>query len=237
MRRRNVSPVLAALFWAIAGVTGCDEGERFVSPAVTGAISGTVTINGAGAAGVTVALSSGLTSTTGATGAYSFSGVPAGAYTVTISGYPVDGAFPSTTQAAVVTTSGQVISVNFAGTRVSTPTAHAGRLSVIGGNAAHDQFVFNAGGGKDATLALAGTDAISITPSAGFSPSSLPTLTGTRVGTAVTATGSGTIAGVANVSVTASGTLTNGRLDIEIVVGADGRLPGGQPIRYRFVDN
>lgn len=236
MRRRNVSLVLAVLFWAITGLTGCDEGERFVSPAVTGAISGTVTINGAGAAGVTVTLSIGRTATTGATGSYSFSDVTAGAYTVTISGYPADVAFPSTTQAAVVITSGQVVSVNFAGTRVST-SAHAGRLSVIGGNAAHDQFVFNAGGGKDATLALAGTDTISITPSAGFAPSSLPTLTGTRVGTAVTATGSGTIAGVANVSVTASGTLTNGRLDIEIVVGADGRLPGGQPIRYRFVDN
>ena len=236
MRPRMVCVSLVARLVAAAGVAGCDEGERLVAPAVTGAISGTVTVNGVGAPGVTVVLSSGLTATTGAIGAYSFSDVTAGAYTVTISGYPADVAFLSTTQAAVVITSGQVVSVNFVGTRVST-SAHAGRLSVIGGNAAHDQFVFNAGGGKDATLALAGTDTISITPSAGFAPSSLPTLTGTRVGTAVTATGSGTIAGVANVSVTASGTLTNGRLDIEIVVGADGRLPGGQPIRYRFVDN
>lgn len=236
MRRKSVSPVLAAVLLAVAGVAGCDEGERFVTPAVTGAITGTVTINGAGAAGVTVTLSIGLTATTGATGQFTFNSVPNGAYTITISGYPSDVAFTSTTQAAVIAISGQSVTVNFAGTRGSTST-HTGRLSVIGGNAAHDQFVFNAGGGKDATLALAGTDTISITPSAGFSPSSLPTLTGTRVGTAVTASGSGTIAGVTNVSVTASGTLTNGRLDIEIVVGADGRLSGGQPIRYRFVDN
>jgi hypothetical protein len=39
------------------------------------------------------------------------------------------------------------------------------------------------------------------------------------------------------VSVTASGTLAGGRLEVDLVVGGNGELPGGQPIRYRFVAN
>jgi hypothetical protein len=54
---------------------------------------------------------------------------------------------------------------------------------------------------------------------------------------AVSVSGTGPIASQSNVSVTATGTLVNGRLDITIVVGADGRLPGGQSISYRYVDN
>jgi hypothetical protein len=235
MRQSRVSAGMVALLLVLIVGVGCDQGTSIVAPEVTGTISGTVTIDGVGAAGVTVSMSTGVTATTGATGQYSFTNVQAGAFTVTISGYPADVSFPTTTNAVVLATSGQVITLNFPGTRAS--TSHAGRLTVVGGNAAHDQFVFNAGGGKDVVLALAGSTLFTITPGAGFSPSSFPTLSGSRVGSAFSAAGFGTIANVAGVSVTALGSVTNGRLDIEIVVGADGRLPGGQPIRYRFLEN
>ena len=102
-------------------LAACDEGGNTVAPAVTGSVAGTVTIDGAGAAGVTVTLSSGKTATTGATGTYTIADVAAGAYTVTISGAPTDVAFPTgLTQAAGVATAGQVVTVNFAGSRIRT---------------------------------------------------------------------------------------------------------------------
>lgn len=236
---RRVCIVALGVLLAV-GAAGCDEGEGIVTaPNVTGTIGGAVTINGVGAAGVTVTLSNGRTATTGATGLYLFGDVPTGAYTVTISGFPSDVSFPSTTQAAVVATSGQLVNVNFAGTRVSSGTTHNGTLSFAGGDASHNQFVFNAPQPKSASLSRSGTGTtIRLTPLSGFSPSTLPELNGTvSESGAVSLTGSGTIAGVPNVQVTATGTLVNGRLDITITVGADGRLPGGQPIQYRYVDN
>lgn len=223
------------------GAGGCDEGEGTITaPTVTGTIGGAVTINGVGAAGVTVSLSNGSTATTGATGLYSFNNVPAGAYSITISGFPSDVSFTSTTQAAVLATSGQLVNVNFAGTRVSPgTTTHTGTLSFAGGDGSHNTFVFNAPQPRSASLSRSGTGTtIRLAPLSGFSPSTLPELNGTVSGSgAVSLTGSGTIAGVTNVQVTATGTLVNGRLDITITVGADGRLPGGQPIQYRYVDN
>jgi hypothetical protein len=201
-------------------------------------------IDGTGAAGISVTLSSGLTATTGSTGQYTFNNVPAGAYTVVISGYPIDVAFPATTQAAVIATDGQVAIVNFAGARVTppsgTPTTITGTLTAIGGDMSHDLFVFNAGGGKPAvvSIVLSGNN-LTITGVSGFAPSTLPTLSGTvnAVSGAGAASGSGTIAGRSNVSVTANGTIVGGRLEVEIVVGGQGELPGGQPIRYRWVAN
>lgn len=75
-----------------------------------------------------------------------------------------------------------------------------------------------------------------IDSSSGFSPSPLPALLGEiQSDGTVNVRGAGTIAGVDNVSVTGSGVLMDGRLQMVITVGADGRLPGGQPIRYTFV--
>lgn len=150
--------------------------------------------------------------------------------------------FTTTTQAAVLTSAGQVIAVNFAGARIQGPgsTTHTGTLSFAGGDASHNTFVFNAPQPRSASLTRHSTSAtvIRLTPLSGFSPSTLPELTGTVSGTgAVSLSGSGTIAGVSGVSVTATGTLVNGRLDITMTVGADGKLPGGQPIQYRYVDN
>ena len=99
--------------------TACDEATEPVQPPPppppVGTISGTVTIEGSGATGVTVTLSSGATSATGAGGNFSFTGVGAGSYTATISGYPADATFPSTTQVATIASDGQVVQLNFAG--------------------------------------------------------------------------------------------------------------------------
>ena len=101
-------------------ITACDEGEAppvDVPPPPTpvGTISGTVTIDGTGATGITATLSSGATTATGAGGTFSFAGVEAGSYTVTISGFPTDAAFPSATQAATIASDGQTVQLNFAG--------------------------------------------------------------------------------------------------------------------------
>ena len=101
-------------------ITACDEGTQppvDVPPPPTpvGTISGTVTIDGTGATGITATLSSGATMATGAGGTFSFAGVEAGSYTVTISGYPADAAFPSATQAATIASDGQTVQLNFAG--------------------------------------------------------------------------------------------------------------------------
>ena len=99
--------------------TACDEATEPVQPPppppAVGTISGTVTIEGTGATGVTVTLSSGATSATGAGGNFSFTGVGAGSYTATISGYPADASFPSTTQVATIASDGQVVQLTFAG--------------------------------------------------------------------------------------------------------------------------
>ena len=101
-------------------ITACDEGEPPITdipppPTPVGTISGTVTIDGTGATGITATLSSGATTATGAGGTFSFGGVEAGSYTVTISGYPADAAFPSATQAATIASDGQTVQLNFAG--------------------------------------------------------------------------------------------------------------------------
>lgn len=99
----------------------CDNGGgNTVATVVTGTISGTVSIEGTGASGVTVTLSSGSTATTDGSGNYSFSNVPAGAYTVSISGYPSDATFSTSAKAAVITTSGQVVTADFSGSYIRT---------------------------------------------------------------------------------------------------------------------
>ena len=71
--------------------------------------------DGTGATDITATLSSGATTATGAGGTFSFAGVEAGSYTVTISGFPADAAFPSATQAATIASDGQTVQLNFAG--------------------------------------------------------------------------------------------------------------------------
>jgi hypothetical protein len=106
---------------ALVAFAACDEGtEPVVAPPVTGTISGVVTIEGTAKSGVSVTLSSGAAATTDASGAYSFAGVNAGTYTITISGFPTDATFSTTTKGATIATSGQVATVNFDGAYVRT---------------------------------------------------------------------------------------------------------------------
>ena len=101
-------------------LTACDEGtpppiEPEPPPDPVGMISGTVTIDGSGAAGLTATLSSGATQTTNTSGAFSFADVVAGSYTVTISGHPEDVTFPAATQSATIASNGQTVQLNFPG--------------------------------------------------------------------------------------------------------------------------
>jgi len=117
---------------ALVAFAACDEGDEVVVPdPVTGSITGTVTVDGAGLAGVTVTLSSGTSATTGSNGSFTFSGVEAGAYTVSISGTPSDAAFGTTSQAAVIATAGEVISLSFEGSFIRT-SAISASISVPG---------------------------------------------------------------------------------------------------------
>jgi hypothetical protein len=104
----------------LVAFAACDEGtDVVVTPPVTGDIVGTVTIEGAAVSNVTVTLSTGE-SVTPVNGAYSFTGVAAGAYTVTIAGFDANATFSSTSKAVTITANAQVATVNFAGSWVRT---------------------------------------------------------------------------------------------------------------------
>src|SRR5262245_60877310 len=152
MTKRFRFLTLAAL--VVLPLAACDEGDDTVAPAATGSVTGSVTIDTAGQAGVTVTLSNGATATTNSSGQYTISNVPLGSYTVSISGQPADAAFPSTTQAAVISTAGQVVTVNFAGSRIRTSSI-IGAVTGSGGVAL-----------ANVTVALSGTETRSTTTSA-----------------------------------------------------------------------
>jgi len=104
---------------ALVGVWACSSDSS--APEITGTITGSVSIEGVGEPGITVTLSSGASTTTVATsGEYSFTGLPAGAYTVTISDYPDDVTFSSTSKAATIQTNGQSVTVDFSGSYIRT---------------------------------------------------------------------------------------------------------------------
>lgn len=85
----------------------------------TSSIQGNVAIEGWPLPGVTVTLSGGATTQTSADGSWAFTGLRAGSYTVTISGYPYDVSFEAT-QPAVITTANQVVRLYFNGTYIRT---------------------------------------------------------------------------------------------------------------------
>ena len=90
---------LVALPIAAALLVGCDEGK--MTP-VIGTVGGTVMLEGAPLAGVTIALEPGEgTETTGADGSYLFGDVLEGDYTVTMSGHPADTEFEESATTAV----------------------------------------------------------------------------------------------------------------------------------------
>ena len=118
---------------ALVAFAACDEGNEVVTtpPPVTGSISGTVTIDGSGASGITVTLSNGSTQSTDASGRYSFTDVLAGSYTVSISGTPSDATFGSSSAGVLIQTSGQVAVADFSGNYIKTATIF-GQVSVGG---------------------------------------------------------------------------------------------------------
>ena len=130
--------------------TACDEGtpppvEPPPPPTPVGTISGAVTIEGTAASGITATLSSGATTTTGSGGNFAFSGVEAGTYTVTISGFPEDATFAQVTQSATIATDGQNVQLNFAGEYI--------RSSSVVGNVVAADAMMSGGDGQPETLA------------------------------------------------------------------------------------
>ncbi len=131
--------------------TACDEGtpppvDPPPPPDPVGTISGTVTIDGEGAAGLTATLSSGTTTTTNTSGAFSFADVVAGSYTVSISGFADDVTFPSASQSATIASDGQTVNLNFAGQYIRSS-------SVVGAVVASDPMMSGSSDGLPETLA------------------------------------------------------------------------------------
>lgn len=106
---------------ALVAFAACDEGTPPATP-VVGSVTGTVTAEGSGVAGVTVTLAgtSSQSVTTGSDGSFSFSNVVEGTYSVSISGIPADYVFSSTTQTVTIDTDGQTATVSFTGSVVRT---------------------------------------------------------------------------------------------------------------------
>ena len=98
-------------------LAACDQGTP---PLPAGTINGQVSVEGQGIDGVTVALSTGTSTTTAGEGRFSFTNVDNGTYTVTISNFPVDASFTSTFLPATITTDARMATLNFSGTYIRT---------------------------------------------------------------------------------------------------------------------
>ena len=122
---------VALLALTIGGV-GCGGDDDPVMPvepdpvepaAIVGTVSGTVSVEGSGLAGVNVNLrAASQSATTGSSGGYSFANVPAGTHSVQISGAPADVDFTSTAMPVTIATSGQMATADFNGTYIRTST-------------------------------------------------------------------------------------------------------------------
>lgn len=113
----NRHKLLALAAMLLVPLAACDEGTP---PVPTGTIDGQVSIEGQGIDGVTVTLSTGPSTTTAGGGRFSFANVDGGTYTVTISNFPADASFTSTSQPATITSAGQTATLNFTGTYIRT---------------------------------------------------------------------------------------------------------------------
>ena len=113
----NRHKLLALAAMLLVPLAACDEGTP---PVPVGTIDGQVSIEGQGVDGVTVTMSTGATTTTASGGRFSFASVDGGTYTVTISNYPADASFTSTSQPVTISTDGQAATVTFSGTYIRT---------------------------------------------------------------------------------------------------------------------
>jgi hypothetical protein len=119
MNRRPLIGLILALPLCLAAAICHDGGGTDPEPA-TGSIEGQVTIDAELASGITVSISGPTSaSTTTGSGQYFFDDVPAGAYVVTISGFPSDVVFSTTSQTVTVTDGGAALA-DFSGRRLRT---------------------------------------------------------------------------------------------------------------------
>jgi hypothetical protein len=117
-KRAALSIVAAVLSISL---TTCDSGdlttpEKEESRPIEGIVEGVVSIEGAGLGGVEVQLS-GRSTTTDEAGGYRFPQVEYGSHTVSLSDYPAEAEFESTSKIVVVTQRGQVVRADFRGSK------------------------------------------------------------------------------------------------------------------------
>ncbi len=119
-------------------LTACDEDDdddgQIIEPTpAVGTVSGTVSVEGAGIAGVSVNLvgATSQSATTGSGGTYSFTGVEEGSYGVTIADFASDVSFSTTSKTTAITQDGQTVTVDFSGSYIRTSTI-AGSVTVGG---------------------------------------------------------------------------------------------------------
>ena len=118
-----------AVLLALPILAAC--GEDPIIPPATGSITGQVSIEGMGADGVSVNLSNGSSAVTAGGGTYRFDGVLAGAYTVTISGFPTDASFDATSASVTIPETGGSVTHNFQGSYIRTASV-MGSVTVEG---------------------------------------------------------------------------------------------------------
>ncbi|NNM07053.1 MAG: hypothetical protein HKO65_18315 [Gemmatimonadetes bacterium] len=164
-------------------LTACDEdSDPVVDPIIIGTVTGTVSADGTGLAGVAVTLVGAVdqSATTGAGGTYTFTNVPAGSYGVSIdpSSHP-DVSWGQTSRATTITTNGETQTVDFPGSYIKTSTITgvvsasgaplAGvAVTVTGGpESVNNSYSTNAGGEYFATGLRAGTYTVAIPVIAG----------------------------------------------------------------------
>ncbi len=125
-----MSRKLAACSLALALALSAACGES-TEPPIIGAVQGTVTVEGTGLDGVSVALSgaANASATTSGGGNYSFPNLEAGSYTVTISGFPQDVSFAQTSGNTTVATQGRAQVIDFGGDYIRTASVN-GTVSV-----------------------------------------------------------------------------------------------------------
>ena len=114
----------AATLLVLPVIAAC--GEDVIPPPPTGSVTGQVSIEGMGIDDVSVNLSNGSSTTTAGGGTYRFDGVEAGAYAVTISGFPADAGFNATSAPATIPEAGGSVTVDFRGSYIF------GTASIIG---------------------------------------------------------------------------------------------------------
>lgn len=160
-------------------MTACDDdedGDGTVEPPAVGTVSGTVSVEGNGLAGVSVTLvgQASQSATTASGGGFTFNNVEAGSYGVTISEVPSDVSFSTTSKTTSITTDGQTVTVDFSGSYIRTSTI-AGQVVVDGdgiagvavtatGPEGTDNAVTDNGGNYSFSGLRAGDYTVAITP-------------------------------------------------------------------------